>query len=119
MSGNGLHQNLQDIRDSKQDFYDSKVILQIRDPRDIAVSNYHQWKNTVNPYKRKLLNIPEHAENVPVFEYAMTEQFGIPRTIAFLNAWYGELEKTRRHLLQDGVRPRLRGQGRQCREDGA
>ena len=86
-------------KDSKQDFYDSRIILQIRDPRDIAVSNYHQWINTVNPYKKKLLNIPEHPENVPIFDFVMSEQFGIPRTIAFLNSWHGELEKTRRHLL--------------------
>ena len=45
------------------------------------------------------MTIAEHPENVPVFEYAMAKQFGIPRTIAFLNARYGELEKTRRHLL--------------------
>ena len=30
-------------RDSKRDFYRKKVILLVRDPRDVAVSNYFQW----------------------------------------------------------------------------
>lgn len=85
-------------RDSKRDFYPKRVILLVRDPRDIVVSNYFQWINCVNPYKKKLLNIPDHPEQVPIFEYAMTQQFGIPRTVDFLNAWAGELGKTRAHL---------------------
>jgi hypothetical protein len=86
-------------RDSKRDFYPKPVILLVRDPRDVVVSNYFQWINSVNPYKKKLLNIPEHPERVPIFDYAMTRQFGIPRTVDFLNAWAGELDKTRSHLL--------------------
>jgi hypothetical protein len=86
-------------RDSKRDFYGKKVILLVRDPRDVAVSNYFQWIHTVNPYKRKLLNIPEDARETPISEYAMTERFGIPRTVKFLRAWAGELEHTRAHLL--------------------
>jgi hypothetical protein len=86
-------------RDSKCDFYKKKVILLVRDPRDVAVSNYFQWINCVNPYKKKLLDIPENPEQVPIFEYAMTQRFGIPRTVAYLRAWAGELGKTRAHLL--------------------
>ena len=85
--------------DSKRDFYGKKVILLVRDPRDVAVSNYFQWINCVNPYKKKLLEIPEHPEQVPIFEYAMTLQFGIPRTVEFLRAWAGELEKVHAHLM--------------------
>lgn len=86
-------------RDSKRDFYGKKVILLVRDPRDVVVSNYFQWINCVNPYKKKLLEIPEHPEQVPIFEYAMTRQFGIPRTVEFLQAWADELEKPRAHLM--------------------
>ena len=85
--------------DSKRDFYDKKVILLVRDPRDVAVSNYFQWINTVNPYKKKLLDLPEHPEQVPIFEFSMTRQFGIPRTVAFLESWADELEKTRAVLM--------------------
>jgi len=86
-------------RDSKRDFYRKNVILLVRDPRDVAVSNYFQWINTVNPYKKKLLNLPERPAELPIFEYAMMPRFGIPRTVNFLNAWAPELEKTRSNLL--------------------
>jgi hypothetical protein len=86
-------------RDSKRDFYPKQVILLVRDPRDVAVSNYFQWISCINPYKKKLLKIPEDPRQVPIFDYVMTDQFGIPRTVAFLNAWAPELEKTRAHLL--------------------
>jgi hypothetical protein len=86
-------------RDSKRDYYDRKVILLVRDPRDVVASNYFQWINSVNPYKKKLLDIPDKPEEVPIFEYAMTRQFGIPRTVEFLQAWAPELDKTRAHLL--------------------
>ena len=65
-------------RGSKRDYYDKKVILLVRDPRDVVASNYFQWVNSVNPYKKKLLNIPDKPDEVPIFEYAMTRQFGIP-----------------------------------------
>jgi hypothetical protein len=86
-------------RDSKCDFYPKKVILLVRDPRDVVVSNYFQWINTVNPYKIALLNLPEHPAEVPIFEFAMMPRFGISRTIDFLKAWAPELKKTRSHLL--------------------
>lgn len=86
-------------RDSKRDFYDKKVVLMVRDPRDVVASNYFQWINCVNPYKKKLLNIPDRPEQTPIFEYAMTQQFGIPRTVNFLRAWAPEIDKTRAHLL--------------------
>jgi hypothetical protein len=85
--------------DSKRAFYRKNVILLVRDPRDVAVSNYFQWINTVNPYKKALLNLPENPAEVPIFEYAMMPRFGIPRTVDFLNAWAPELEKTRSNLL--------------------
>ncbi len=102
-------------RDSKRDFYHKNVILLVRDPRDVAVSNYFQWINTVNPYKKQLLNLPEHPEDVPLFEYAMTRQFGIPRTVDFLNAWAGELEKIR-NTSADPLRGHARGTGTLTRE---
>lgn len=86
-------------RDSKRDYYEKKIILLVRDPRDVVASNYFQWINSVNPYKKRLLKIPDKPEEVPIFEYAMTQQFGIPRTVEFLRNWAPELEKTRAHLL--------------------
>jgi hypothetical protein len=86
-------------KDSKRDFYRKKLILLVRDPRDVVVSNYFQWINTVNPYKKAMLNIPEHPAEVPIFEYIMESRFSIRHTIDFLNSWATELDKTRSYLL--------------------
>jgi hypothetical protein len=86
-------------RDSKCDFYPKRVILLVRDPRDAVVSTYFQWINTVNPYKKAMLNVPERPSDVPIFEFAMKPDLGMQRTVDFLNAWAPELEKTRDHLL--------------------
>lgn len=85
--------------DSKRDYYDKRVILLIRDPRDVAVSNYHQWKNTVNPYKIRLHKLPPDPQKIDIFDYAMNPDYGIPRTVKFLNEWEQELQKTRAHLM--------------------
>lgn len=86
-------------RDSKRDYYNSRVLLLVRDPRDIAVSNYFQWVNTVNPYKKKFHKLSSRAGEVSLFEYVMDEDYGIPRTIKFLNGWQAELQKTKDHLV--------------------
>jgi hypothetical protein len=86
-------------RDSKRDYYNSRVLLLVRDPRDIAVSNYFQWVNTVNPYKKKFHKLCARGGEISLFEYAMDPDYGIPRTIRFLNGWQPELEKTRDHLV--------------------
>jgi hypothetical protein len=86
-------------RDSKRDYYNKRVVLLIRDPRDVAVSNYSQWKHTVNPYKKRLHKLPADRDTVSAYDYAMNEDYGIPRTVRFLNAWDQELEKTQAHLL--------------------
>ncbi len=86
-------------RDSKKDYYNSRVLLLVRDPRDIAVSNYFQWVNTVNPYKKKFNKLSARSGEVTLFEYVMDEDYGMPRTVRFLNAWQQELHKTRDHLI--------------------
>jgi len=85
-------------RDSKRDYYDKRVMLLIRDPRDVAVSNYHQWKNTVNPYKKRFHKLPPDPK-VSIFDYAMNQDYGVPRTVRFLNGWETEREKTEANLL--------------------
>ena len=85
--------------DSKCDFYRKKVILLVRDPRDVVVSTYFQWINTINPYKKEMMGVPEHPAEVPIFDFVMTSRNSIQNAIKFLNSWATELEKTRAHLL--------------------
>ena len=77
-------------RDDKSDFYDRKVVLLVRDPRDVAVSSYFQRTFRGNPLKDGLRDI-EVGENGPsMFEFVT---FRVPNIVAFLNAWTRELPK--------------------------
>jgi len=79
--------------DSKKDFYNKKVILLVRDPRDVVVSMYHQWSHRADPQKRALYSELSPDNSVNLFEFAINEHHGIPRNIRFLNSWHNDLGK--------------------------
>ena len=75
------------ISDSKRDFYLNRVILLLRDPRDVAVSNYFHWKyrrgrakNVVNADSRNNIDmtILRYVKNI------------MPKIIRFMNLWQQE-----------------------------
>jgi len=79
--------------DSKEDFYGKKVILLVRDPRDVAVSQYFQWKFRMRPAKKLLNDYPAHGEDVSVFEFVMNREAGLRRIVDFLNGWAREITR--------------------------
>jgi len=85
--------------ESKKDFYDKKTILLVRDPRDLIVSQFHQWRYRTNPSKRRLHSVLNIEDNVKVFDFAMNDHHGIPRNIRFLNGWQRELHKMKDILV--------------------
>jgi hypothetical protein len=76
--------------DSKADFYEKKVVLLARDPRDVAVSQFFQWKYRMKPGKKTLNKYPEDGADVSVFDFVMDEDAGLPNIIRFLNLWSSE-----------------------------
>ncbi len=82
-------------RDSKADFYDKKVVLLVRDPRDVAVSEFFQWKFRMTSAKTRLLRFPEQGADVPVVDFMMDPNAGMPRSIAFMNLWAKEASRIR------------------------
>jgi len=75
--------------DTKADFYDKKVVLLVRDPRDVAVSSFHQRKFRPNPHKRGLRDIEVDGDAAPsLFEFV---RFRVPRIVDFLNAWQADM----------------------------
>jgi hypothetical protein len=78
-------------RDSKRDFYGKKVVLLVRQPADVAVSQFHQWKFRMRPHKKGLNRYPEHGREVDVFGFAVDEDAGLPKVIGFMNGWAREL----------------------------
>ncbi len=85
--------------DSKASFYDKKVVLLVRNPKDIAVSQYFQWQHRMRPAKKKLNQYPPHGAEVSPFEFVMDPNCGLPDIIRFLNLWAREAEKIENLLV--------------------
>ncbi|MDJ0943909.1 MAG: sulfotransferase domain-containing protein [Kiloniellales bacterium] len=79
--------------DSLSDFYDKKTVLLVRDPRDVAVSQYFQWKYRMDPPKKELNAYPPHGDEVSIFDFVMNHDAGLRRIVEFCNLWAKELPK--------------------------
>lgn len=86
-------------RDSKADFYDKPVVLLARDPRDVAVSQFFQWKYRMKPNKKALNRYPLEGEEVSMFDFVMDPHAGLPRVIEFMNLWAAEAPRIKRFML--------------------
>lgn len=79
--------------DSKAPFYGKKVVLLVRNPKDIAVSQYFQWQHRMRPAKKKLNRYPPHGSEVSAYDFVMDENVGLPGIIDYLNLWAREAER--------------------------
>lgn len=75
---------------SKVDFYDARVILLVRDPRDVAVSQFFQWKYRSTKRKLRLNQYPDPDSDIPLFDFVVDPIRGLPRIIEFMNLWAEE-----------------------------
>jgi hypothetical protein len=85
--------------DSKKDFYDHKVVLLARDPRDVAVSQFFQWQYRMKPNKKILNRYPGQDTEVSMFEFIMDRDAGLPKVIEFMNLWARERERMKGFFL--------------------
>ena len=85
--------------DSKASFYGKKVVLMVRNPKDIAVSQYFQWQHRMRPAKKKLNQYPPHGADVSAYDFVMDPNCGLPDIIAYLNLWAREAERVERLLV--------------------
>ena len=90
------------IGDSKQPFYDKRVVLLVRDPRDVAVSQYFQWKFRMKPAKVALNNYPPRDIEISLFAFVTGDKGGSMKAVAeFMNFWARESSKVQDfHLLR-------------------
>jgi len=79
--------------DSKKDYYQKKVVLLVRDPRDVVVSQYFQWKYRMQPWKKRLNKYPAHGSDISEYQFAMDQNVGLPKIVDFLNLWANEAGK--------------------------
>ncbi len=85
--------------ESKSHYYDKKVVLLARNPADVAVSQYFQWKFRMRPGKMTLNDYPENDLEVSLFDFVTRPQSGIPKIIDFMNLWSAESEHIDDFLL--------------------
>jgi hypothetical protein len=82
--------------DNKADYYDKKVVLLVRSPADVAVSQYFQWKYRMRPVKKLINDYPE--TDISLYDFVMRPNAGLPKVIEFMNGWARELPRLK-HLL--------------------
>ena len=85
--------------DSKASFYAKRVVLMVRNPKDIAVSQFFQWQHRMRPAKKRLNQYPPHGADVSAYEFVMDPNCGLPDIIAYLNLWAREAERVESLLI--------------------
>ncbi len=65
------------------------VVFLLRDPRDVAVSEFFQSTRRASAYKRELYQVDEAGS---MFEFVMQSPLGLPAICDYLNHWHRELQ---------------------------
>jgi Sulfotransferase domain len=86
-------------QDSKIDYAGKKVVLLVRHPADVAVSQYYQWQYRMKANKVALNRYPERGQDLGMFDFLTREEAGLARTIDFMNGWAGEAEASDKLLI--------------------
>jgi hypothetical protein len=84
---------------SKIDYYGKKVVLLVRHPADVAVSQYHQWRYRMRPNKLPLNAYPERGEAVSLAEFVIERPAGLGKVIDFMNGWASEMPRLSQLLV--------------------
>lgn len=91
--GNYLRDYTGHFDDLSEDFQDRRVLLLVRDPRDIAVSQYFQWAHRMSAHKKWLNGYPTEGTDLTIWQFVAEHEAGLDRAIAFLDAWTRAAEK--------------------------
>ena len=84
--------------DNKSDYYNKKVILLVRHPADVAVSQYFQWRHRMKPLKKAINDYPLDGENISLEDFVIDHPAGLQKIFEFMNLWANE-QKAIKHLL--------------------
>lgn len=85
--------------DKLSHFRGKKVVLLVRDPRDVAVSQFFQWKYRMRPHKKRLNDYPPHGADISVWDFVCDPKCGVPRIVEFFNGWADVLTDLQDKLL--------------------
>lgn len=74
-------------QESKAHFKGKRIVLLVRDPRDVAVSQFFQWQFRMRPNKKFINDYPPHGADIGVWDFVLDKDAGLPRTIEYFNGW--------------------------------
>jgi hypothetical protein len=77
---------------NKKDYIGKKVVLLVRHPADVTVSQYFQWRYRMRPKKKDLNLYPAHGADVSLKEFVIESDAGLGKVIDFMNVWADALE---------------------------
>jgi hypothetical protein len=70
---------------SKAHFQGKRVVLLVRDPLDVAVSQYFQWRFRMRTNKKFINDYP--ADGTELWDFVIGDKAGVPRIVEFFNGW--------------------------------
>jgi hypothetical protein len=82
----------------KAAFADKRVILLVRHPADITMSQYFQWKHRMRSHKILLNQYPPRDDSVTPYQFMMGSS-GLPKVNQWLNEWANGLDTIEANLV--------------------
>jgi hypothetical protein len=70
-----------------------KVIMLIRDPRDMATSLYFHFTKRATELEHLSYGIPQSVRAMTIYDFMMSPQFGLMNIIRYLNYWTAALKE--------------------------
>ncbi|MDX1735411.1 MAG: sulfotransferase domain-containing protein [Halioglobus sp.] len=72
---------------SKAHFRGKRIVLLVRDPRDVAVSQFFQWQFRMRPNKKFINDYPAHGADIDAWQFVLDKDAGVPRIVDYFNGW--------------------------------
>lgn len=72
---------------SKSHFKGKRIVLLVRDPRDVAVSQFFQWQFRMRPNKKFINDYPPHGADIDTWQFVLDKDAGVPRIVDYFNGW--------------------------------
>ncbi|MCZ6830847.1 MAG: sulfotransferase domain-containing protein [Gammaproteobacteria bacterium] len=79
-------------RDTKLDYYHKNTLLLVRQPQDVAVSQFFQWKYRMRKRKKVINRYPPHDADISLLEFVHDPGQGLPNVIRYMNDWARDTE---------------------------
>ncbi len=85
--------------DSKRHFQGKRIVLLVRDPRDVAVSQFFQWQFRMRPNKKFINDYPPHGADIDAWDFVLDKDAGLPRIVEYFNGWAEAIPELRDVLV--------------------